>query len=388
MSAHESTAPAVPSARPASARGDALRVGIIGTGLVGASLGMALGRLGRVGAVVGWDRDATGLQVAHARGAVTEVAESLEAAAADAHVVVLGVPASAVPEAAAAVGPHLRPGAILTDVASVKGRVVEALQQAARPGVHVIGGHPMAGSHEAGASHASADLFVGATYLLTPTTHTDPDAYRLLHGLIAGIGARVVAVSPERHDLLVAVISHLPQLAATTLMNLAAERARSEHAGLLLLAAGGFRDATRVAASNPELWLDICAENREAIVSVLDDYRERIGALRSIIALSDEAGLRGALAEASGARRTLPGKESATGALLELSLPIPDRPGVLSEVTTTVGTTGVNIEDLGIEHAPEGGQGRLRLAIIGPEQATRARRALEALGYEIQERPL
>jgi prephenate dehydrogenase len=370
---------------PAPAADGAVAVAIVGTGLIGASLGMALRRLPAVRAVAGWDRDAAALATARERGAVDRAASDLADAVGTADVVVLAVPASAVADTAAAVGPLLRPGAILTDVASVKTRVVEALQAAAPPGVHVIGGHPMAGSHEAGAAHASAELFVGATYLLTPTTHTDPDAYRRLHGLVAGIGARVLAVSPDRHDLLVAVVSHLPQLAATTLMNLAAERARDEHAGLLLLAAGGFRDATRVAASNPDLWLDICAENREAIVAVLDDYRERIGALRSVLALDDETGLRRALADARDARRALPGKETATGELVELDLPIPDRPGVLAEVTTTVGSVGVNIEDLGISHDPEGGRGRLRLAIIGPAQAATARAALAARGYEVGE---
>jgi prephenate dehydrogenase len=372
-------------ARDSADRGRGLVVAVIGTGLVGASLGLAFAALARVEEVVGWDRAADELAIAVRRGAVDRAAADLADAVRGADVVVLAVPVSAVPSTAAAVGPLLPAGAILTDVASVKGRVVGALQAAVRPGVHVIGGHPMAGSHETGAAHASAELFVGATYLLTPTTHTDPDAYRTLHGLVADIGARVIAVDPDRHDLLVAVVSHLPQLAATTLMNLAAERARDEGAGLLLLAAGGFRDATRVAASNPDLWLDICAENRAAIVAVLDDYRERIGALRSVLAMSDEVGLRRALADARSARRDLPGKETATGALVELQLPIPDRPGVLSEVTTTVGAVGVNIEDLGIEHAPEGGRGRLRLAIIGPANAARARTALEARGYEVME---
>lgn len=362
-----------------------MRVGIIGTGLVGASLGLALGRVDRVKQIRGFDRDPDQLRAATERGAVGVAASSAADAAEGADVVVLAVPALTVGEAAVEVAPALRAGAILTDVASVKTRVVQALQAAAPHGVHVIGGHPMAGSHETGAAHASADLFVGATYLLTPTTHTDPGAYRTLHGLVAALGARVLAVSPERHDLLVAVVSHLPQLAATTLMNLAAERARDEHAGLLLLAAGGFRDATRVAASNPDLWIDICAENRAAIVEVLDDYRERIGALRSVLALGDEGGLRRALSDAREARRDLPGKETATGALVELILPIPDRPGVIADVTTTVGAVGVNIEDLGIEHAPEGGRGRMRLAIIGPKHAARARAALEERGYDVTE---
>lgn len=363
-----------------------VRVAVVGTGLVGGSLAAAFRRLPAVAEVLGADRDPLALATAVARGLVDRAAGSGAEAAEGADVVVLAVPVSALPQVAKEVGAVLRPGAVLTDVASVKGRLVPAMEAAVAPGVAVIGGHPMAGSHEGGADHATADLFVGATYLLAPTPSTDPAAYQRLHGLVAGIGARVIAVDPARHDLLVAVTSHLPQLAATTLMNLAAERARDEHAELLLLAAGGFRDATRVAASNPDLWIDICAENRAAIVEVLDDYGGRIGALRRLLADGDDEGLRAALTAARAARRALPGKESVTGVLVELLLPIPDRPGVLAEVTTTVGATGVNIEDLRIEHAPEGGQGTMVLAIIGPEQAERARTALAGRGYDAVER--
>ena len=373
-----------------TATGDrpAERIAILGTGLVGASLGLALSALDGVGEVVGWDSDPAQLAVALDRGAVQVAASTALDAVAEADVVILAVPVSVVAEVAAAVGPVMRSGSILTDVASVKGAVVTALESAVAAGVHVIGGHPMAGSHEAGAAHASADLFVGATYLLTPTAGTDPEAYRRLHALVGAIGARPLAVDPSHHDALVAVISHLPQLAASTLMNLAADRARQEHAGLLLLAAGGFRDATRVAASDPNLWLDICEQNRDAIVAVLDEYRERIGALRSVVAVGDRGSLEQVLADARAARRALPGKETVTGALVELHIPIPDRPGVLAEVTTTVGAVGVNIEDLGIDHAPEGGRGQLRLAIIGFKPAGIAREALEALGYEVLEQPL
>jgi prephenate dehydrogenase len=363
-----------------------MRIAVVGTGLIGASLGLGLRRLDEVGEVVGFDRDDEQLAVALSRGALDRAAAGAAEAVDGCHVAVLAVPVSAVPRVAAQVAGTLSPGAVLTDVASVKSRVVDALQAAAPAGVHVIGGHPMAGSAETGAAHASADLFVGATYLLTPTTHTDPGAYRRLHGLVGRLGARVIAVPPERHDLLVAVVSHLPQLAATTLMNLAAGRARDEHAGLLLLAAGGFRDATRVAASNPDLWLDICAENREAIVAVLDEYGGRLASLRATLAEGDDEGLRRRLAQARAARRALPGKETVTGALVELRVPIPDHPGVLAEVTTTVGAVGVNIEDLAIEHSPEGGRGVLRLAVVGPKHAGRARQALQARGYDVSQR--
>ncbi len=201
----------------AGGTGDGMRVAVVGTGLVGASLGLALGRLDDVAEVVGYDVDRRQLADAAARGAVGRTAESPAGAVADADVVVLAVPVSAVPAVAAEVGPRLRPGAILTDVASVKSRVVAAMQAAVAPGVHVIGGHPMAGSHEAGAAHASAELFVGATYLLTPTVDTDPHAYRRQHALVAGLGAPPLAVHPDHHHPHVAVHSPLPHHAATTL---------------------------------------------------------------------------------------------------------------------------------------------------------------------------
>jgi len=365
-----------------------LRVAIIGTGLIGSSLGLALQELLEVEAVVGYDRDADRLATALSRGAITGAALDPPDAVREADVVVLAVPASAMATIAEQMAASLASGAIVTDVASVKTGVVSTLQRLLPDDVWLVGGHPMAGSHEEGPEHASADLFVGATYLLTPTTHTDAEAYRTLHRLFAGIGARPMAVDPVHHDRLVAVISHLPQLAATTLMNLASEQAQRQHAGLLLLAAGGFRDATRVAASNPDLWLDICAENRDAIVAVLDDYATRIEQLRHTVAGADNGALHEMLLAAQRARRALPRKSVRGGGLIELILPIPDRPGVLAEVTTSVGATGVNIEDFSIDHAAEGGRGALRLIIAGAANAATAMAALKERGYEVRERRL
>ena len=365
-----------------------MRVAIIGTGLIGTSLGLALQEIHEVEVVVGYDRDADRLATALNRGGLTSAALGAEDAVKGADLVVLAVPVSAVAAVAERIAGHLLAGAIVTDVASVKTGVVSTLQRLLPDDVWLVGGHPMAGSHEAGPEHASPELFVGATYLLTPTTHTDPEAYRTLHRLVAGIGARPMAVDPVHHDRLVAVISHLPQLAATTLMNLASEQAQRQHAGLLLLAAGGFRDATRVAASNPDLWLDICAENRDAIVAVLDDYAARIEQLRQTVAAADDADLHSTLLAAQRARRSLPRKSVSGGGLVEVILPIPDRPGVLAEVTTSVGATGVNIEDFSIDHAAEGGRGALRLIISGSGNAATATAALKERGYDVRERRL
>lgn len=364
----------------------ALRVTVVGTGLVGASLGMALRRLEQVAEVVGHDHDPRNAETALRRGAVDRVAADLASAVADADIVVLAVPPSAIPAAAAGVAAHMRAGSTLTDVGSVKRDVVMAMERVAPAGVHVVGGHPMAGSHEHGPDHAVADMFVGATYLLTPTPTTDAGALQRLSQLLDGIGAKVVVVDTEAHDLLVAVISHLPQLTATTLMTLAAERARRQDARLLLLAGGGFRDATRVAASNPQMWLEICRENREAIVAVLDEYAARIGQLRMMLFEGDEDRLVRLLTDAREARRSLPGKESTSGQLVELRIPIPDRPGAIALITTTCSELEVNIEDLGIEHAPDGRGGTMRLAVNGFEAADRVAAALTERGYDVVER--
>ncbi len=168
--------------------------------------------------------------------------------------------------------------ALVTDVGSVKAPVVDAVE-AARPelAARFVGGHPMAGSEQEGLAGADADLFVGATWVLTPTAGTDPQAFAIVRAVVASLGAEAIAVAPELHDTLVAVVSHVPQLAASTLMNVASARG-DEHAILLRLAAGGFRDMTRIASSHPSIWPDICLANRDAIVHALDGYLDELDA--------------------------------------------------------------------------------------------------------------
>jgi prephenate dehydrogenase len=193
------------------------------------------------------------------------------------------------------------------------------------------------------------------------------------------VGAEVLAVAPEHHDALVAVVSHVPQLAATTLMDVAATRGE-EHATLLRLAAGGFRDMTRIAAGHPGIWPDICVANREAIVDALDTYVRALEQVRSLVAEGDRAGLLDLLERARGARRRLPVGAPSGEALVELRVPVTDRPGVLAEVTTLAGRMGVNITDVEIAHSVEGGGGVLVLVI--PEQGAEAfEAALTDRGY-------
>ena len=335
------------------------RAALIGTGLVGGSVGLALRRTGIT--VRGYDRDAERLARALDRGVLDEATDSIEAAAADADVVFVAVPVGATADAVIAAldaGAH-----VVTDVGSVKAPVVAAIE-AARPelAARYVGGHPMAGSEQDGLEGADADLVVGATWVLTPTDRTDATAFAVVRALLGRLGAEVFAISPSDHDALVAVVSHVPQLAATTLMDVAAARG-SSHALLLRLAAGGFRDMTRIAAGHPGIWPDICVANRDAIVAALDEYVGALSRVRALVEGGDREGLLEVLERARTARRSLPSGVPADAALVELRVPIPDRPGSLADVTTLAGTLGINIADIEIAHSVEGGGGVLVLLI-------------------------
>jgi prephenate dehydrogenase len=352
------------------------RVAVIGTGLIGGSVGLALRRVGIE--VRGYDRDSARASAAHERGVVDETASSLPDAVTGADGAVVAVP---VGDVADLVIEALDAGVpAVTDAGSVKAPVVAAVEKA-RPELapRFVGGHPMAGSEQDGLDGADADLFVGATWVLTPTEHTEISAFTALRSLIGDLGAEVVAMTPEHHDALVAVVSHVPQLAATTLMDVAATGGE-EHATLLRLAAGGFRDMTRIAAGHPGIWPDICVANREAIVRVLDNYLDALVRVRGLVDEGDRPALLDVLERARAARRNLPVGAPSGEELVELRIPVPDRPGVLAEVTTLAGSLGINIADVEIAHSMEGGGGVLVL-VIASRQVGALETALTERGY-------
>jgi prephenate dehydrogenase len=349
---------------------------VIGTGLIGGSVGLALRRAGA--RVRGYDRDMVRGADAKERGAVDEFAASVREAVTDVDAAIVAVP---VGDVAALVVEALSAGApVVTDVGSVKAPIVHAVGRARGDlAPRFVGGHPMAGSEQDGIEGADADLFVGATWVLTPTEYTEISAFTTLRSLVADLGAEVVAMTPEHHDALVAVVSHVPQLAATTLMDVAAASGE-EHATLLRLAAGGFRDMTRIAAGHPGIWPDICVANREAIVKVLDDYLDALVRVRGLVEGGNRSALLDVLERARAARRNLPVGVPAGEELVEVRVPVPDRPGVLADVTTLAGTLGINIADLEIAHSMEGTGGVLVL-VIPARHAHTLEAALIGRGY-------
>jgi prephenate dehydrogenase len=263
---------------------------------------------------------------------------------------------------------------LVTDVGSVKGPIVAAVDDA-----RFVGGHPMAGSEQEGVDGASADLFEGAVWVLTPTPDTDDAAYARVRSVVSSFGADVIALPPDRHDELVAVVSHVPHLTAASLMRIADERA-DEHAALLRLAAGGFRDMTRIASGHPGIWPDICEENREAIVAGLDRLITALGEARDQVAGGDGEGLLANLTRARAARTNLPARYTRPADLAEVRVPVPDRAGVLADVTTLASELAVNIVDLEIAHSSEGERGVLIL-VVEATMAERFRGGLVARGF-------
>jgi prephenate dehydrogenase len=345
---------------------------VVGTGLVGGSVGMALRRMGWH--VTGRDLDPERAAQALRLGALDAIGDDTDAAVTFVATPVRGVAAEAHDVLAKGLG-------FVTDVGSVKGPIVEAVDDP-----RFVGGHPMAGSEQLGVEGATPDLFQGATWVLTPTADTGATAYAQVQQLVVAFGAEVVALPPDRHDALVAVVSHVPHLTAATLMRLAAGRGE-EHRALLRLAAGGFRDMTRIAGGSPAIWPDICGENRHAIVDVLDELMTALSDMRSLVAGGDRGALLEVLEEARAARVNLPVLLGTTNDLRELRVPVPDRPGVLADVTTLATELEVNIADLEIAHSTEGPRGVLIL-LVEAEAVPVLRDALTRKGYRSSVHPI
>lgn len=347
--------------------------------MIGGSVALAAKRWVPEWEVVGFDSNAAARAGALARGAVDEVYDDPATAVADARIVFVAIPVDRIPPACDALASMVRGDAIVTDVGSAKREVVARGEAAL--GDRFVGGHPMAGSERHGIDAADAGLFDDAWWVLTPTENTTATAYSTVADFVTRVGAKPVALSPSVHDTLVASLSHVPQLAASALVDVAASEEDREM--LLGLAGRGFRDVTRIAASPPDMWISILKTNRDAVLAALDGFEHRLGDIAAMIYEQRWDELRALLDGARTARLELFAKPDYGGAPVALSLLVPDRPGVLAEVTTAAGRLGANIEDLRIIHSTEGGRGRLELVVTGEGAADDLSVALDALGYRV-----
>jgi prephenate dehydrogenase len=353
-----------------------MRVGIVGLGLIGGSIGLAAAERGDE--VVAFDPEpdarATGLE----RGAASRVEETIEAALAGVDIAIVCGPVVHLPglveQTLAATGERCA----VTDVGSTKSRLVAA--SAGNP--RFIVGHPVCGSEARGVANARADLFRGATWFLTPVAATDPAHHRAVHGFVAGLGARPVAIDPGAHDRLVAITSHLPHAVANVLANQAGAGRVDGHDPLGAVG-GSFRDMTRVAGANPRIWVDIFLDNREALLDGLREHGRRVDDLARALERGDAGFLARWIGEAAGNRRRLleAAYEAVPEELYRVRVRVLDRPGVLSGITQALGAEGINIEDFELHHMSADAGGTAVIVVAGEGEARRAVELLDAQGY-------
>ena len=365
---------------------------IIGVGLIGGSIAAALKRLPDAPRVVGINRGPQTLEYATEHCIIDEGALVGTDAAArwlgpeGVDLVIIATPARFAAEWLETLGSAGYRG-VVTDVASTKAGVLAAARAALPDPSRFVGGHPMAGSERSGIAAARSDLYDGAYWLLTPTHETDPDAYTAVHAFVSALGARVISVDADAHDEAVAIVSHVPHVAAAALVDLAAAHS-GENGELMRLAAGGFKDTTRIAAGSADLWTGICIDNAQALVEGLEELRERLCGFEGLVRARDASAIRSWLEDAAEVRRSLPAQwVPATAQLTEVSVPMLDRPGVVAEITGAVSRAGCNIEGIDIDHETEDSA---VLVLVLTDEGNRASLVADLLsrGYEPRVTPL
>lgn len=279
------------------------RVALIGIGLIGSSISHASRRAGLVREFVGTARTPATVETALRLGLISEAFVNARDAVRDADLVILCVPVGACGVIAREIGPYLKPGAIVSDVGSVKGSVVRDMAPHLPNTVHFVPAHPIAGTEQSGPESGFAELFDGRWCILTPPEGTDPEAVDKLARFWRLLGAYDEIMTPEHHDLVLAVTSHLPHLIAFNIVNTAAHLEKVTDSEVIKFSAGGFRDFTRIAASDPVMWRDIFLNNRDAALEMLGRFQEDLVMLQRAIRFGDGDTLEKTFAQAREIRR-------------------------------------------------------------------------------------
>jgi cyclohexadieny/prephenate dehydrogenase len=263
------------------------KIALIGFGLIGGSIARAAREQGLAGEIVATAHSAKSRARVAELGVVDRVVETNAEAARDADLVILCIPVGACGPVAQEIARFLKPGAIVSDVGSVKGAVVRDMAPHLPAGVHFVPAHPVAGTEHSGPDSGFAELFIDRWCILTPPDGTDPQAVERLRAFWAGLGARVEIMTPDHHDLVLAITSHLPHLIAYTIVGTADELEGVTQSEVLKFSAGGFRDFTRIAASDPIMWRDVFLANKEAVLEMLGTFNEDLSKLTRAIRRGD-----------------------------------------------------------------------------------------------------
>jgi prephenate dehydrogenase len=356
-------------------------IAIAGLGLIGGSLALALRRAGYTGRILGVSRKET-IEEALRLGAIDQGFgyDDLPAATAQADLVILSSPILTILEHLRRLGGEgaLRAGAIITDVGSTKRAILRAAAEHLPAGVCFIGGHPLAGSEHRGLGAADPFLFQNAYYVLTPAPGVPGAAVEKLGGFVARTGARLMVLSAETHDRVAATISHLPQLLAVSLVRFLDDLGPHREEGVRL-AAGGFRDMTRIASSPFSVWKDIVATNHDTIAQVLERF---LASARDGLRGLDPAQLEKSFQLAAETRGAIPrDTKGFLRRLWDVLVVVEDKPGVIASIAGPLATKGLNIKDIEVLKVREGEGGTMRLAFESQEVARAAIAELQAAGF-------
>ena len=354
---------------------------IAGLGLIGGSIGLRLKTQNPSLRIIGFDRDEEVLEKACEKGCIDRGTTDAAAAASEADLIIIAILVAGMKDLVAEIAPCLQPGTIITDVGSTKSDLATELAPLLPNHTYYIGGHPMAGAETRGVENANLHLFENAVYVLTPGEDTPPEALQALTAIIRLLGANISCLDAAEHDLKVAAISHLPHVIASALVNTVGELEKKEQ-GTLALAAGGFRDITRIADSQAEMWRDIFFANKESILFTLAEFQKELRELEEAIESEEDERILRLLNEARETRGRLPEKiKSVLPENFEVLVTVPDKPGAIGDLAESLGRAEINILDIEIMRVRDEAGGTMKFGFAEKTAAERAVLVFEELGY-------
>ena len=364
---------------------DQLTIGLAGLGLIGGSIAHALKRTGGRYRIAAWNRNREAVDQALSDGVVDIAVSNGFAEFQLCDIIFLCVPVYAMKDLLEEIKPCLRPDCVITDVGSTKGDVYRIVSEAGVSG-QFIGGHPLAGSEKSGYSAAKANLFENAYYVITPDENTPEYNKQLLLSVIRDLRAFPLEMTPDEHDRVTAAISHVPHVVASLLVNLVRELDGPE-GHMKTIAAGGFKDITRIASSSPDLWAGICLSNRDMILETLSAMESQLSDFRGKLKNMDREELIRFFMTARTFRNSIEDMpKSIIGKQYDIVVAVEDKPGIIATIATALAQKGINIKNIGIVHSRENEEGALEIRFEDEESMKAGMETLSALGYGVRAR--
>lgn len=361
-----------------------MKVGILGVGLLGGSIGYILKEKQWAEKIIGIGRDEEKLKKAVQAKAIDEFIVEIDEKISDLDIIILATPVKLMPKFVEKMLPFLKEGVILTDVGSTKQEISECIEKIIPKNIFFIGGHPMAGSEKTGVEALDPLLFENAIYILTKTNNTNYESLVKLKDMVKTLGANPLEMDIENHDIAVATISHMPHIIAASIVN-CAQNIENKNKHVLSLAASGFRDTTRIAAGSPEMWRDICLTNDKKIIAVIDDLELEINKFKNAIKSKNKDLIEALFKKAKDTRDSLPiKKRNILPEMYELLVRIEDKPGVIGIIANLLGENNINIKSIEVINVNEEGEsGRLIIGLEFNGNEENSVQILKDAGYKI-----